>query len=83
MTSAEDAAGHSPHRSCRDSVVSTVDDTLSREVLRFRPEYSLEETLDYLRELRLASPGHGNVLPTPRKRVDRNAGGYRFPRDGS
>ena len=70
-----------PPEIARIQFVSTVDDTLSREVLRFRPEHSLEETLDYLRELRLASPGPGNVLPRPRKRVDRNEGGYRFPQE--
>ena len=46
-----------PPEIARIQFVSTVDDTLSREVLRFRPEYSLEETLDYLSGTPTREPG--------------------------
>ena len=48
--------------------ICTVDDSLARDVLRFAPKYSLEETLEYLSELRLASPGSENVIPEVRRR---------------
>jgi len=61
-------SSYTPPEIQRLRYICTVDDSLARDVLRFDPKYSLEETLEYLSELRLASPGSENVIPEVRRR---------------
>ena len=64
-------SSYTPPEMERLRYISTVDDSLARDVLRFDPKYSLEDTLEYLRELQLASPGNENVLPRVGRRNKR------------